>query len=597
MACLFVIQGRDQGKRFELDAAVVGVGRDATNPIRLHDVEVSRRHAQVVQAEGLFRLVDLGSSNGTFVNEQPIDEHLLTSGDRVQVGRTLLIFTGNEDRSSIDLAAEVDIIQSGQASDGSRIVSSISREEGSQLWNDAELSASPWLARARSNLQIMYRTALAVSHTLDIDQLLQRIMELIFEWVEADRGCVMLVDWESGEALPKVFRSRREQRHSERMRISRTILDYVLQHREGVLTSDAREDERWDPAASIVKLGVREAICVPMQGRYGMVGVIYIDTYTPPGQVLQNRHVNRFSDEHLKLMVAIGHQAALAVEDTSYYSALVQAERLAAVGQTIATLSHHVKNILQGIRGGSYLIDEGLKHTDTDLIRKGWNIVDKNQEKISNLVMDMLTFSKERQPERVPAQLNHVVLEVIELMQARAAEAGVSLHWQPDAAMPVLQFDPDALHRAILNVVTNAVDACEKTLGGRILLATDYLAESGLARITIEDNGEGIAPEHLQKIFSLFESRKGSRGTGLGLPVSQKILREHGGEIRVESTPEVGSKFILEFPATAAKAEEDSLDAEVRETLAGPREVRAAAGLLDDVTEDMPGRGAKPPPQ
>ena len=122
------------------------------------------------------------------------------------------------------------------------------------------------------------------------------------------------------------------------MRISQTILDYVLEHREGVLTSDAREDERWDPAASILKLGVREAICVPMQGRYGMVGVIYIDTYTPPGQVVQNRHVNRFSDEHLKLMVAIGHQAALAVEDTSYYSALVQAERLAAVGQTIATL-------------------------------------------------------------------------------------------------------------------------------------------------------------------------------------------------------------------------------------------------------------------
>lgn len=588
MACLFVIQGRDQGKRFELEASVVGVGRDGSNPIRLHDVEVSRRHAQVVRAEGSFRLVDLGSSNGTFVNEQRIDQHILASGDRVQVGRSLLIFTGNEDRSSIDLAAEVDIIQSGPASDGSRIVSSISREQGSHLWNDADLSASPWLARARSNLQIMYRTALAVSHTLDIDQLLQRIMELIFEWVEADRGCVMLVDWESGEAIPKVFRSRRDQRNSERLRISQTILDYVLEHREGVLTSDAREDERWDPAASIVKLGVREAICVPMQGRYGMVGVIYIDTYTPPGQALQNRHVNRFSEEHLKLMVAIGHQAALAVEDTSYYSALVQAERLAAVGQTIATLSHHVKNILQGIRGGSYLIDEGLKNTDTELIRKGWNIVDKNQERISNLVMDMLTFSKERQPDRVPAELNQVVVEVIELMQARAAEAGVVLEWLPDTAMPVLQFDPDALHRAILNVVTNAVDACEKTLGGRIILATEFLADQGLARVTVEDNGEGIAPEHLQKVFSLFESRKGSRGTGLGLPVSQKILREHGGEIRVQSTPDVGSKFFLEFPVTASKTEEELSEEAFRETLTGPFSLESDPDQQDEPMENTP---------
>ena len=112
-------------------------------------------------------------------------------------------------------------------------------------------------------------------------------------------------------------------------------------------------------------MGVREAICVPMQGRYGVVGVIYIDTYTPPGRFIQ-RPANRFSAEHLKLMVAIGHQAALAVEDTSYYSAMVQAERLAAIGQTIATLSHHIKNILQGIRGGSYLIEEGLKSSEFD---------------------------------------------------------------------------------------------------------------------------------------------------------------------------------------------------------------------------------------
>jgi signal transduction histidine kinase len=70
-----------------------------------------------------------------------------------------------------------------------------------------------------------------------------------------------------------------------------------------------------------------------------------------------------------------------------------------------------------------------------------------------------------------------------------------------------------------------------------------------LVHIVVSDNGEGIAPDDLPKIFSLFESRKGARGTGLGLPVSQKILREHGGEIRVESTPGQGSRFYLELPA------------------------------------------------
>ena len=103
-------------------------------------------------------------------------------------------------------------------------------------------------------------------------------------------------------------------------------------------------------------------------------------------------------------MIAIGHQAALAVEDTTYYSAMVQSERLAAVGQTIATLSHHIKNILQGIRGGSYLVEMGLENDDMAVLRKGWDIVRRNQDKISSLVMDMLSFSKEREPDPVPTR-------------------------------------------------------------------------------------------------------------------------------------------------------------------------------------------------
>ena len=227
----------------------------------------------------------------------------------------------------------------------------------------------------------------------------------------------MLVDQESDELLPKVTRNRKGVDPSEKIEISRTILDFVMERQEGVITSDAKEDERWEAARSIVKMGVREAICVPMQGRYGIVGVIYVDTYTPPGRVIREGGVrNRFSDDQLKLMVAIGHQAALAVEDTSYYSAMVQAERLAAVGQTIAMLSHHIKNILQGIRGGSYLIEEGLKSEETDVVRRGWRIVERNQEKISSLVMDMLTFSKEREPDLQTADINEVVGDVVELM-------------------------------------------------------------------------------------------------------------------------------------------------------------------------------------
>jgi two-component system, NtrC family, sensor kinase len=565
---LFVIQGRDQGMRFRLDGSTVTLGRGTSNAVQLHDTEISREHAEFSRRGDAFVIRDLGSSNGTYVNGKPVKEHELASGDQVQLGRTLLLYTGVTEGRIEDLADKINIVSPSDEEDGSRIVHSMHQSEGSEILSlpDNE-TVSPWLARARSNLQIMYRTALAVSHTLDIDQLLARIMDMIFEWVDADRGCIMLKDMDTEQLVPKVRRHRRGLQTDERITISQTILDYVVDRNEGVLTSNARDDERWDAAKSILRMGVREAICVPMQGRYDVVGAIYIDTSLTPQRILQQGSANKFNQEHLKLMIAIAHQAALAIEDTNYYKQMVQAERLAAVGQTIASLSHHIKNILQGVRGGSYLIEMGMKDhakaisddkVDVEaadkavgIMRKGWGIVEKNQERISTLVMDMLTFSKEREPVPEPANLNELVADVIELMKTRATETDVTLDWLPAPTMPTLMFDPESLHRAVLNVVTNAIDACHEKEHGRVEVSTQYSHSEGMARVAVIDDGSGIEKEDLEKIFGVFVSRKGGRGTGLGLPVSQKILEEHGGRIRVESKVGEGSRFTLEFPAVA----------------------------------------------
>jgi signal transduction histidine kinase len=584
VASFFVIKGRDRGRRFELEQDTVAIGRDSVNSIHLHDTEASRRHAEVRRDGSGFTLTDLDSSNGTFVNGRRVKQHDLASGDQVRMGTSVMLYTGPSEHTAVNAAEGIDIVDQNAGHEESRIVRSMRQSESSDIFQGDDAAGSPWLARARSNLQVMYRTALAVSHTLDIDQLLDRIMELIFEWVECDRGCVMLTGADDKSLHPRARRDRKKSQADDKIVISQTILDYVQEHNEGVLTSNAREDERWDTGASILQMGIREAICVPMQGRYDVVGVIYIDTTTPAHRVIERGGANKFTEEHLKLMIAIGHQAALAVEDTSYYSAMVQSERLAAVGQTIAMLSHHIKNILQGIRGGSYMIEMGLEDHAKSLgdensidvkkadragetIRRGWDIVEKNQEKISNLVLDMLSFSKEREPQRAEAELNEVVGDVVELMRVRAEEREVTLDWQP-GDVPTLTFDPDGMHRAVLNLVTNAIDACEDVSSDgdssdgngeerarQVTVSTEYAAEESLARVIVEDNGCGIAPEDLDKVFTLFESRKGSRGTGLGLPVSQKILREHGGQITVESTPGSGSRFIVELPAIMPKPE------------------------------------------
>ncbi len=577
MASLFVIRGRDQGKRFQLEESTLTVGRTQDATVRLHDTEVSRAHAELIRKGDTYVLRDLGSSNGSFVNGQAASERELVSGDQIQFGRSLVLYTGFVEESLENLEDKVDIIAKAESNDGSRIVASLSHSEGSDwMLPDVSSSSSPWIARARSNLQIMYRTALAVSHTMDIDQLLARIMEMIFEWVDADRGCIMLKDIDTDKLVPKVRRHRRGIRTEDKITISKTILDYVVQHNEGVMTSNASDDKRWDPAQSIVKLGVREAICVPMQGRYNVVGVIYIDTsITPQRMLMKEGSADQFTEEHLRLMIAIAHQAALAVEDTSYYKAMVQAERLAAVGQTIASLSHHIKNILQGVRGGSYLIELGLGDYDkseepqseegearddnaVETIRKGWGIVERNQERISSLVMDMLTFSKERVPDPVPSDWNAVGEEVVELLQMRAEEAEVEMEAHFDSKMPIILFDPEAMHRAVMNVVGNAIDACEECEGGKVHVRTEYLADEKIAHFIVEDNGPGIEPDDLEAIFNVFVSRKGGRGTGLGLPASRKTLEEHGGQILVDSQPGQGSRFTLELPVNVQPPEQPS---------------------------------------
>ena len=555
MASLFVVSGQDQGKHFKLKE-VCRLGRDATNDIQLLDSETSRTHCELRQKEGdVWELTDLDSSNGTKLNGSAVTCSPIANGDRIQIGTTILLFTGPGEPVGIDAAHRVDIVRQANDLEKSRIISSISQPRSdSSIAGDA-----PVMSESDRSLEVMYRTSLAVGRTDDLNELLNRILRLVFDWVEADRGCIMLRDSGNGQLQPAARCDRNESSSSvQTILISRTILDYVIENKQGVRTSDARDDERFDAAASIVQGGIREAICVPLQGRYEIVGAMYIDTYISPGDLMSDGVQERFNDEHLRLMTAIGYQAALAIEDTTYYSALVQSERLAAMGQTIATLSHHVKNILQGISGGSYLIEAGLDRNDQDAVRRGWGIVDRNQQRISNLVMDMLTFSKEREPERVETSLNTTVNDVYELMIARAGDLGVDLKMDLDPEMPDAYFDPDGIHRAVLNLVTNALDAVtdqeksdDEDFRPSVAIQTRFEAGNGWM-IDVVDNGPGITAEQRDKIFSLFESSKGSRGTGLGLPVSAKIVREHGGEIEVlDADPPNVTCFRLTLPNAA----------------------------------------------
>jgi signal transduction histidine kinase len=308
-----------------------------------------------------------------------------------------------------------------------------------------------------------------------------------------------------------------------------------------------------------------------MKGRHETLGVLYVDTHSNPRDFVDNadkvaapHHMptGKFSEDSLHLAIAIAHQAALAVEDTRYHEALVQAERLAAVGQTIAALSHHIKNILQGLRSGGDIIKMGLSEgkADYELLQQGWKIVEKNQAKIYDLVMDMLNFSKEREPAIESADVNGIVRDVVELMANRAQSRGVKLEARLTDDLPACEVDPEGIHKALLNIVGNALDAVEdrKNPPPQVVVATQF--EQGKddkgdwVRVFVVDNGVGIPTEQQSEIFRPFKSTKGARGTGLGLAVSRKILREHGGDIHLQSQAGKGSRFVLRFPVKSPVA-------------------------------------------
>jgi two-component system, NtrC family, sensor kinase len=533
-ATLLVIRGTDQGARFEIGPKLVSLGRGSRNDIRIGDTEVSRQHASIQFADGQFVVRDRDSANGTLVNGTAVRMKELHDGDQLQIGRTVLLFHQSGQHENGEAVADrIDLVGQPNLEDRSNIVAEVGQDSHPAATDRVVLPRVAATSQALSNLQAVYRIAEeAVSPSLSVDQMLKRILDLTIGVVGADRGCMLLIDPQTGQSVPKVISFGRRADQSTRMPVSRSIVDYVLKKGQGVRTSDARSDRRFEPGQSILQGGICEAMCVPMQGRYDVPGVIYVDTTTPAERVvLEGGTAQKFSDEQLRLLVAIGSQAALAIENSRYQEALLKAERLAAMGQTIAMLSHHIKNILQGVRGGSYLIDMGLKDHNEDHVRKGWAIVEKNQNKIYQLVMDMLTFSKERQPVMQVASLNQTVGEVCELMQPRAAECKV-----------------EGIHRAVLNVVTNAIDAVEGTETGHVIVETGHEPSADIVYVAVSDNGPGIPQDQLSKIFNIFESTKGARGTGLGLAVSQKILREHGGDIAVETKPGFGCRFTLNWP-------------------------------------------------
>ncbi len=235
-------------------------------------------------------------------------------------------------------------------------------------------------------------------------------------------------------------------------------------------------------------------------------------------------------------------------------AALLRKERLAAIGQTVAGVAHGIKNILHGLKGGRHLVDVGIAHQDNVRLQNGWDMVKRNIDRTSDLVMDLLRYSKERSPEREPCRPNEIVEEVCALVIEEAQAQDVALVKDFDPAIGIVIMDPHSLHSVLLNLLSNAVDACrddaDDTKNHQVTMRTRR-EEEGLLRFEIRDNGIGMSADVQARLFTSFFSTKGHLGTGLGMMVTRKLIEEDDGSIEVESAPGEGTAVLVRLPYRA----------------------------------------------
>lgn len=222
-------------------------------------------------------------------------------------------------------------------------------------------------------------------------------------------------------------------------------------------------------------------------------------------------------------------------------------DHLASLGLHIGSVSHGLKQVLTGLDGGSYFIESGLKKNDNQLISEGWEIVKEKISKTRQMVLDILYHTKKRELDRSSVLLTELIKEIVSSIQPKADQENIHLNVDAPHNNISLYIDKMAFLAAFSSILENAVDACKSTdKKGEI----DFLIQIKDPHIifTIKDNGKGLDENRKDKIFNLFYSDKGNKGTGLGLFIASRSIKQHGGTINVTSQLNQYTQFIVTLP-------------------------------------------------
>jgi signal transduction histidine kinase len=316
------------------------------------------------------------------------------------------------------------------------------------------------------------------------------------------------------------------------------IPGWVASTGEVIATDDASAHPQYAPLSSSLELDVRAYLCAPLRIQEEIVGVL----------TARKKEIHSFTHDEVLFFETVCKQAAIVIEKARMHEQMIQAERLAAVAVSLTGVAHYIKNVLFTMQGGEHLVAQGLTQGDLSHTREGWQVLKRANRKIRGLVENILNYCRQSEPERQRVPLNAMIDEMLQAIQETARERGVDLQRALDPEIGDVWIEPESFYDALLNLITNGMEAIGQDEGGEVVVSTHRLDQRNQVRIEVSDSGHGIPPENRAKIFNLFFTTRGKQGTGIGLAATRKIIEEHGGTIELDNHQERGTRFIIHLP-------------------------------------------------